>query len=83
MAAGLSCSALACCAGVSAERMALRAMLCGHKGAHAAFAKEAGADFWRVFDGPGPAVVGDWPAVLAQCRVRRLQPLALLFDAAW
>ena len=60
----------------------LRAMLCGHKGAHGTFAREAGADAWRLYDAPPPAAaVGDWPAVLAACRVKRLQPLALFYDA--
>ena len=66
-------------AGVGTEPMVLRAVLCGHKCAHGTFAKEAGADSWRLYDGP-PANVGDWPAVLAACRVKRLQPLALFYD---
>ena len=58
-------------------------MLCGNLGGHMTFAREAAGDSWRLIAAGAAMPVGEWPAVLARCRVHSLQPLALFFDSAW
>ena len=68
-------------AGVNARPLALRAMLCGHRGSQCAFSRQPGSDSWRMYS-TSTLHMGllEWPAVLAQCRMKTLQPTVLLYD---
>ena len=68
-------------AGVNARTLGLRAMLCGHRGAQCAFSRQPGSDSWRMYSSSTLHMgVLEWPAVLAQCRMKTLQPTVLLYD---
>ena len=68
-------------AGVNARQLVLRAMLCGHRGSQCAFSRQPGSDSWRMYS-TSTLHMGllEWPAVLAQCRMKTLQPTVLLYD---
>ena len=60
---------------------ALRSMLCGHRGSQCAFTGQPGTTSWRMYS-TSTLHMGllEWPAVLAQCRMKTLQPTVLLYD---
>ncbi|CAK0744637.1 hypothetical protein CVIRNUC_001563 [Coccomyxa viridis] len=67
--------------GVNARPLGLRAMLCGHRGAQCAFSRQPGSDSWRMYSSSTLHMGAlEWPAVLAQCRMKTLQPTVLLYD---
>ncbi len=54
-------------------------MQCRYAKGHATFSRDVGTDSWRLFGSPSVAI-GEWPAVLTQCRLHSLQPLTLFYD---
>ena len=68
-------------AGVNARALVLRAMLCGHRGSQCAFSRQPGTDSWRMYS-TSTLHMGllEWPAPLAPCPMKTLQPTVLFYD---